>query len=114
MHIGEAISNFVTGLGNNPRIGTAHIGLYCVLLQYGLSPHAERAKITRNGLMSATRIGSPTTYFRLLKDLHTSGFIAYHPSHHPHGATRISLVFPERTIELIVQSNTQKHEEQID
>ena len=114
MHIGDAISRFVNGLGNNPRIGTAHIGLYCVLLQYGLSRHGERAKITRNSLMAVTRIGSPTTYFRLLKDLHTSGFIVYHPSYHPHGATQISLVFPERTIELIVESNTQKHEKQVD
>jgi hypothetical protein len=114
MHIGDAISRFVNGLGNSPRIGTAHIGLYCVLLQYGFSHHGEQVRVTRDYLMSATKIGSPTTYFRLLKDLHTSGFILYRPSHHPHGATRISLVLPERTIELFVKSNTHEHEKKVD
>lgn len=113
MHIGDDISRFINGLGNNPRIGTAHIGLYCVLLQYGYSYHREQVKITREDLMCATRIGSPTTYFRLLKDLDTSGFILYRPSHHPDGATRISLVFPERTIELIIKSNTHEHEKKV-
>src|SRR5690606_3343012 len=92
MCAGRDIADFIEGIRNDPYRGLNHIGLYAVLWQL-LQRAADDGslRISRDDLMRTAKVGSRTTYFRLLNDLSGRGYIRYRPSFNRNGGSRISL-----------------------
>lgn len=75
-----AINRFSEDIELNP----SHVSLYLALFyQWNLNRFNNPISISRSDVMKVSKIGSKSTYHKCLKDLHTKGFLIYHPSHNP-------------------------------
>lgn len=75
------LNNFYRRLDEDPRIKALHISLYMALFQCWNYNHFPRKfHITRARLMQTSRIGSANTIARMMRELHTFGYIRYYPS----------------------------------
>ena len=74
------------------RLHPGHIGLYMALFFYwNLHRFPEAFYANRTELMKMAKIGSKSTYHRLLKELQEFGYIAYRPAKSPHELSRVVL-----------------------
>lgn len=74
------------------RLNASHISLYMALFHlWNLYYFQESFSINRHELMQLSKIGSKSTYHRVLKQLHSWGYILYFPSHNPLKGSRVSL-----------------------
>lgn len=74
------------------RMHYGHIGLYMALFFYwNLHRFPEEFYANRKELMKMAKIGSKSTYHRLLGELHDWGYILYRPSHSPHELSMVGL-----------------------
>ena len=75
------LSKFYRLLDEDPRIKPLHISLYMALFQawnHNFFTHSFIMGRTR--LMQVSRIGSKTTFSKVLRELHDFGYIIYEPS----------------------------------
>lgn len=69
--------------GDN-RLNPGHISLYLALFFYwNLHRFPEEIPVNRKELMKMGKVGSKSTYHRLLRDLDDWGYISYSPSNSP-------------------------------
>ncbi len=74
------------------RLNTNHISLYMALFQHwNMNRFRNPVSINRAEIMKASKIGSISTYIRVLKDLHTWKYIEYQPSYNPHRGSLVNL-----------------------
>ncbi|MCA0957717.1 hypothetical protein LCL86_01585 [Muricauda ruestringensis] len=74
------------------RLGPGHISLYLALFFYwNMYRFPEEFPVNRKELMKMAKIGSKSTYHRLLKQLDNMGYINYFPSHSPTRSSRVGL-----------------------
>ena len=74
------------------RLKPGHISLYLALFFYwNLFQFPEDFPVNRKELMKMAKIGSKSTYHRLLKQLDKMGYINYSPSHSPTRCSRVGL-----------------------
>ncbi|WP_068472084.1 hypothetical protein [Saccharicrinis aurantiacus] len=65
----------------NAKIKPLHISLYLALFRiWNRNRFVNPITITRLEMMQMSKIGSPNTYSKILKELQLYGFIRYHPS----------------------------------
>src|SRR5882672_1573048 len=75
------LNNFLCRAAADTKMTAGHISLYMAIFQQWNIIHfkdyftANRKLLMRNG-----KIGSRDTYTKYLKDLHTGGYIRYHPA----------------------------------
>ena len=66
------------------RLNPTHISLYVGLFQLWNNYHfRESFHIDREEVMAYAKIGSKSTYYRCLKELHLCEYLFYTPSHNP-------------------------------
>ena len=74
------------------RLVPGHISLYLALFFYwNLYRFPKDFPVNRRELMKMGKIGSKSTYHRLLKQLDQMGYITYTPSHSPARCSRVGL-----------------------
>lgn len=74
------------------RLCPGHISLYLALFFYwNLYRFPGEFPVNRKELMKMAKIGSKSTYHRLLKQLDTMGYIDYSPSNSPARSSRVGL-----------------------
>ena len=77
---------------NDKRMNNSHIGLYMALFFYwNLHRFEEYFFAHRKELMAMAKIGSRSTYHRLIKDLHDWAYIEYLPSRNPNRKTMVKM-----------------------
>jgi len=66
------------------NLNPSHISLYMALFQFwNLSRFQNPICISRDDVMSISKIGSKSTYHKCMKELHEMEFIVYDPSYNP-------------------------------
>ena len=74
------------------RLNNSHIGLYMALFFYWNLHHFETVFFAnRIELMKMAKIGSRSTFHRLIKDLHDWSYIVYLPSNNPNQKTMVKM-----------------------
>lgn len=74
------------------RLTPHHVSLYLALFHCWNSNHFKNpVSLTRQEVMSLSRIGSANTYVKCLKDLHEWGYVQYMPSYNPMRGSKINL-----------------------
>jgi hypothetical protein len=74
------------------RLNPTHISMYMALFQYwNFSRFSESLSISRNEIMSLSKIGSKATYHKCIKELHHYGYLKYFPSHNPFKGSKVML-----------------------
>ncbi len=69
-----------------------HLTLYLALFRlWNRNRFKNPIYAFREELMEMARIGSKTTYFKIMKDLHNHDFVKYEPSHDPEKASKVHL-----------------------
>ncbi|MNJ95266.1 hypothetical protein D3C87_129740 [compost metagenome] len=76
----DIINNFFDRIKDDPVIDAVHISLFMALFNLFKHNQAERIPIERRETMNLSKIASPATYFRKLRELEERGFIEYFPS----------------------------------
>lgn len=75
------------------RLNNSHIGLYMALFFYWNLHHFEKSfYANRKELMVLSKIGSRSTYHRLIQDLHNWGYLRYFPSKSPNQKTMVEMI----------------------
>lgn len=73
------------------RLLPGHISLYMALFFYwNLHRFPDEFYANRKELMKMAKIGSKSTYHRLLKELHEFGYVIYRPAKSPHELSMVS------------------------
>ncbi|CDT15628.1 hypothetical protein BN1088_150007 [Sphingobacterium sp. PM2-P1-29] len=91
----DIIRDFFDRIKNDPVIDPVHISLYMTLFHLS-KPGSEFVNIERQTTMYLSKIASPCTYFRKLKELNERGLIEYYPSRKKCRLTRVSLRMEEK------------------
>ncbi|GMN11332.1 transcriptional regulator [Croceitalea sp. MTPC9] len=74
------------------RLHASHISLYLALFFYwNLHRFPKEFYANRKELMHMAKIGSKSTYHRLVKELDKFGYIDYHPAKSPHEISMVAL-----------------------
>lgn len=74
------------------RLNPTHISLYMALFQeWNSSRFASYFFVNRRDLMSASKIGSKSTYHRCITDLNAWGYLEYFPSNNPYKGSKIKM-----------------------
>ena len=77
-HLNGALERFAA----DNRLNPTHISLYMALFQcWNRTYFSASFRIYRDEIMTLSKIGSKTTYYRCLKDLSRWKYIHYSPSH---------------------------------
>jgi len=77
----KPLSDFFSAIEKDPRISITHIGIYAALLQY----RKEKGLINpivvfSHEIMTISKISSPATYYKCVRDLSDFGYIRYESS----------------------------------
>lgn len=74
------------------RLAPGHVSLYLALFFYwNLHRFPEQFPVNRKELMKMAKIGSKSTYHRLLRNLDDWGYLAYSPSNSPSRPSTVKL-----------------------
>jgi hypothetical protein len=94
------LSNFYHQLDKDPRLKHLHISLYMALFQtWNYNFFAHSFIMGRTRLMQMSRIGSKTTFSKILRELDDFGYIRYKPSGYTANKPTITmLIFHEMDI----------------
>jgi hypothetical protein len=83
---------FVFRITSDPRITATHISLTtAICYNWILNPSALTIQVSRKQLMRLSHIRSIATYHKVIKELHSFGYIDYKPSYHPKNGSTIAL-----------------------
>jgi hypothetical protein len=79
-----ALSDFMSAVTEDPRMGPAHVSLFLAILYY-YKKQGFQAPISvySKDLMKQAKISAGGTYHRCIQELHKYGFIKYVPSFNP-------------------------------
>ena len=87
-HLNATLMDFY----DDDRLGYGHISLYMALFFYwNLHRFPKKFHANRTELMKMAKIGSKSTYHRLLRELQEFGYIDYHPAKGPHELSMVAL-----------------------
>jgi len=84
-------------------INPNHISLYNALFQlWNNCGFEDRLSINRNDVMLLSKIGSPNTYVKCLRDLENLGFINYFPSKNPIKGSIVNMVKFDTSLDIVL------------
>ncbi|WP_158829111.1 hypothetical protein [Mucilaginibacter lacusdianchii] len=87
-----AFSILLTKMAADSRLKPSHISLFAALfIQWQRNGFNSPFRASRRTLMALSRIASLATYHKCISELHTYGYIQYHPSFHPTLASQVHL-----------------------
>src|SRR5665213_484016 len=75
------LNAFFSFVRSDNRLTSSHVSLYLSLFQYwNFNRFQNPFPVYRENMMQLSKIGSKNTYHKCLKELHTNGYIMYHPA----------------------------------
>src|ERR1044071_5558387 len=78
----DPLTDFLSAIGEDPRITTAHISIYLALWKHWADKKFEHpVSFFRKDLMATSKISSLNTYHKVIRQLHEYGYIKYEPSY---------------------------------
>ncbi|MPL56204.1 hypothetical protein SDC9_01686 [bioreactor metagenome] len=78
------LTGFYEKIGHENRLNPSHISLYHALFQFwNANRFRNPISISRNEMMSLSKIAAKATYHKCIKELHDWGYIQYFPSFNP-------------------------------
>ncbi len=87
------LKGFYQRMGDDEKITPHHISLYMALFQFWNNARFRgQFDINRQELMAMSRIGSPHTYARCMKELNDWGYIEYSASSNRYSVSKVSCV----------------------
>ncbi|GAA0557819.1 hypothetical protein [Chitinophaga japonensis] len=87
------LNAFFAKLQTETRLRPHHISLYMALFAcWNQYRFCTAFFLSRQRLMRTSGIGSKTTYFKCLKELHHYGYIIYRPALHRHHGAKVSMI----------------------
>jgi hypothetical protein len=88
----QHLTGFFEMVAQDNRLSMGHIALYATLFQFwNLNRFQNPVSIARSEIMLISKIGSKSTYTKLLKELDEFGYIQYLPSHNPIKGSLVNL-----------------------
>lgn len=88
----QHLTGFFEMVAQDNRLSMGHIALYAALFQFwNLNRFQNPLSIARSEIMLISKIGSKSTYTKLLKELDEFGYIQYLPSHNPIKGSLVNL-----------------------
>ncbi|MBY0487993.1 MAG: transcriptional regulator [Flavobacteriaceae bacterium] len=86
------LTGFFDKVVSDKSLNPTHISLYIGLFQYwNVNRFQNPISITRNEIMSISKIASKATYHKCMRDLHDNGYIKYEPSYNPFKGSMVIL-----------------------
>ena len=86
------LTGFFETVAQDNRLSMGHIALYATLFQFwNLNRFQNPMSIARSEIMLVSKIGSKSTYTKLLKELDKFGYIQYLPSNNPMKGSLVNL-----------------------
>jgi hypothetical protein len=93
----NAFFSFVRG---DKRLTSSHVSLYMALFHYwNLHRFQNPISVSRQTMMQLSKIGSKTTYYKCIKDLHQAQYILCHPAISKYHSPKISIIPLDNKIE---------------
>ncbi|MGL2965860.1 hypothetical protein [Flavobacterium sp. XGLA_31] len=78
---------------SNDDLNPSHMSLYLALFQtWSLNHYLNPVSINREEIMRLSKIASPATYHKCIKELHNKGYIKYLPSFNPLKGSQVQLL----------------------
>jgi hypothetical protein len=88
----QHLTGFFETVAQDNRLSMGHIALYATLFQFwNLNRFQNPMSIARSEIMLVSKIGSKSTYTKLLKELDKFGYIQYLPSNNPIKGSLVNL-----------------------
>ncbi len=88
----QHLTGFFEMVTQDNRLSMGHIALYATLFQFwNLNRFQNPMSIARSEIMLISKIGSKSTYTKLLKELDEFGYIQYLPSNNPVKGSLVNL-----------------------
>lgn len=82
-HLSQLIAEFLDRAGGDPHLGTSHIAVYLVILNSSFPLNsATPVNAYNRQIMKRAKIGSSSTYTKLLSDLCEGGYLKFVPSYY--------------------------------
>jgi hypothetical protein len=105
-HLSQLIAEFLDRAGKDPYLGTSHIAVYLVILNSSF-PFSSTAPLNayNRQIMKRAKIGSSSTYTKLLSDLCEGGYLKFVPSYYSKLPSKIFV----QTGELTCLKNDENH-----
>jgi hypothetical protein len=87
------LTGFFDAVSAEEELTPAHVSLYVALFQYwNINRFTNPIYVSRSELMRVSRIGSSSTYHKIMRELHELGYIWYEPSYNPFRGSAVYLV----------------------
>ncbi|MCW3074570.1 MAG: hypothetical protein JWP69_1639 [Flaviaesturariibacter sp.] len=77
----KLMSSFLSAAKEDPRISPVHISLYAALLLLWQQMGGYPFCVFSHQVMPFCKISGTATYHKAIRELHTYGYIRYHPSY---------------------------------
>lgn len=88
----QHLTGFFEIIAQDNRLSMGHVALYATLFQFwNLNRFQNPMSIARSEIMLVSKIGSKSTYTKLLKELDEFGYIQYLPSNNPIKGSLVNL-----------------------
>jgi len=99
----QQITHYIRTVASDGRLKPIHIALSFALCNGWIASQFQQPyRVSRKGLMQASRIRSKATYHKVIKDLQSYGYLKYYPSYHPKNASQVIIIARN---ELLVKRN---------
>ena len=90
------LKEFFEMIEDDPGIGPAHISLYAAILNGWINNNCVNpVKVSRDELMSTSKISARRTFYKMIKELEEAGFIKYEASINQFIQSEIYLMEPD-------------------
>ncbi len=84
------MTGFYGRISKDDRLNPTHISLYIALFQqWNISRFASPISISRSELMLISKISSPATYHKCIRQLSEFGYLKYVPSSNPNRGSKV-------------------------
>ncbi|MGX7668885.1 hypothetical protein [Flavobacterium pedocola] len=88
----KQLNDFFKKAEQDKALNPTHISLYVALFQSWIDNRFKNPiSISRDEIMSSSKIKAKATYHKCLKTLHTLGYIKYEPSYNPFRGSNVHL-----------------------
>lgn len=89
----QQITQYISKIASDERLKPIHLAFAFALCNgWIVAQFQQPYRVSRSGLMQASRIRSKATYHRVIRELQSFGYLKYNPSYHPMKASQVRLV----------------------
>lgn len=102
------LTAFFERVAGDHRLNSTHVSVYISLFQFwNINRFQNPISVSRSEVMRVSKISARATYHKVIKELHSFGYIRYKPSHDPYKGSSIYLIeFQSTSEQLLNKSHT--------